>query len=260
MVMATLTILGSGTSDGIPQMGCRCPVCTSADPRDARLRTSALIRHGDANILIDCGPDFRQQALRHGIGRLDAVLCTHHHFDHITGLGELRPLSGALGLEILVYANETTLEHIRARFSYVFSARTCGGGYPAIRLMPLLESQEIAGLRIISFCVMHGQLPITGFRIGGLVYITDASAVPEESKALIKNCPLLVVNALREKPHSTHFSIGEACAFAREMEAERSVLIHVSHHVGHEVCSASLPDGVSLAYDGMEMEFDEGIE
>jgi phosphoribosyl 1,2-cyclic phosphodiesterase len=254
--MATITILGSGTSDGIPQMACPCPVCASSDPRDSRLRTSALIRHGTKNILIDCGPDFRQQALQNGIVRLDAILCTHHHFDHITGLGELRPLSGALGLEIPVYANAATLEHIRARFSYIFGAHTSGGGYPVLKLIPLQARQEIAGLEVLSFCVMHGRVPIAGFRIGGLVYITDASAIPEESKALIKNCKLLIVNALREKPHSTHFSIGEACAFAEEMEAERSVLIHISHHVHHAAREKTLPQAIRLAYDGLTLEFD----
>jgi len=257
--MATITILGSGTSDGIPQIGCACAVCTSADPRDRRLRSSALVRHGDANILIDCGPDFREQALRHGITQIDAILCTHHHFDHIAGLGELRPLTAAKKREMPVYALPATIEHIQTQFVYAFKPDQIGGGIPAMRLIPLRARQEVAGLSVLAFTVMHGNVPITGFRIGELVYITDASAVPEESKELVRKCPLLIVNALRERPHPTHFSIAEACAFAAGMEAERCYFIHMAHLVRHAEISEALPERVWLAYDGLELEFNPAL-
>ncbi|MDR2734034.1 MAG: MBL fold metallo-hydrolase [Spirochaetota bacterium] len=252
--MATITILGSGTSDGIPQIGCTCAVCTSDDPHDKRLRSSALIRHEGKNVLIDCGPDFREQALRYGIDQIDAILCTHHHFDHITGLGELRPLSRRQ--EISVYALPATIEHIKTRFAYAFNPEQHGGGNPALRLIPLRARQEIEGLTVLTFTVMHGNVPITGFRIGGMVYITDASAIPGESKEIARKCPLLIVNALREKPHPTHFSIAEACAFAAEIEAERCFFIHMAHLVRHADVSETLPDRVWLAYDGLTLEFD----
>jgi len=254
--MAKITILGSGTSDGIPQLACNCPVCLSPDPRDRRLRASALIQHGATNILIDCGPDFREQALTHGIDHIDAVLCTHHHFDHITGLGELRPLSNAQGSGIAVYASPGTIGHIRERFSYAFNPVKIGGGAPSFCLIPLEARQTIAGIETLSFTVMHGTVPILGFRIGGLVYITDASAVPEASREIARGCRLLIVNALREKPHPTHFCIAEACAFAKGLDAERSYLTHLAHHVQHALYAERLPDGVSLAWDGLSLDFD----
>lgn len=253
--MARLTLLGTGTSDGIPMLNCACCVCTSTDKRNKRLRASALVQNRDTNLLIDCGPDFRQQALLHQINHLSAIILTHHHADHIGGIPELRPLSRKEPVDL--YASPYTSAVIRSNFSYIFSGKPTGGGLPRLNLLNISTPLTIAGLTIWPLPVLHGEDLIHGYRIGELAYITDASYIPEETFGLLEGIKYLVLNALRDKPHATHFSIQEACSVAARTTARQTWLTHLCHMVDHTTTSASLPAGVALAEDGLEIEFDE---
>ena len=253
--MALLRLLGTGTSDGIPMLGCRCPVCASADTRNRRLRTSALVQTQDETLLIDCGPDFRQQALLYGIERLSAIVLTHHHADHIGGIPELRPLSKTGPVSL--YASPHTNAVVHSSFSYIFSGKPPGGGLPKLNPVNISSPTAVAGLTLWPLPVMHGEDLIHGYRIGDMAYITDASYIPEETLSLLRGIKYLVINALREKPHATHFSIQEACAAAARTTASQTWLTHLCHMVDHAQTEASLPAGISLAVDGLEIEFDE---
>lgn len=252
-----LCILGSGTSTGVPEVGCTCPVCTSADPRDNRLRTSALVRTDDAVILVDCGPDFRQQMIRAPFfGRIDGVLVTHEHYDHVGGLDDLRPFC-RMG-EIPVYADAYTAGHLRARIPYCFVEKP----YPGV---PRIYLQEVeAGIpfhvrqtEVLPLQVMHGKLPILGYRIGGrLGYVTDMLSMPQASYDLLQGVDVLVINALRAKPHPTHQNVSEALEAAAHIGAKETYFIHMSHHIGlHAEAEKQLPPHVHFAYDGLEIEF-----
>lgn len=248
-----LTFLGSGTSQGVPHIGCLCPVCRSDDPRNIRTRTSALLQVADQTILIDAGPDFRAQALAFGLLRLDAVLLTHDHFDHIGGLDDLRPLTEKQGA-IPIYGNAFTLANVRRRFDYAFAERseTSKGS-----TRPLLTPVEIDGpfsigrVPIIPFDVLHGSWTITGYRIGRLAYITDASSIPPASLALLEGLDVLVLNALRFKPHPNHFSLEEALGVVADLHPRQTFLVHMNHDIDHARVSATLPPDVQLAYDGL---------
>lgn len=252
-----LRILGSGTSTGVPEIGCLCPVCTSTDVRDKRLRTSAWVSTDDANILIDCGPDFREQMLRKAaFEQIHAVLITHEHYDHVGGLDDLRPFS-RFG-EIPVYANAYTAAHLRERMPYCFVEQS----YPGIPRIYLEEVEagsafSVNGTEVVPLQVMHGRLPILGYRIAGrLGYVTDMLTMPSESYELLKGVDVLVVNALRVKPHPTHQSIEAALKVAECIGARETYLIHMSHHAGlHAEIDKGLPPHVHFAYDGLEIEF-----
>ena len=252
-----LRILGSGTSTGVPEIGCKCPVCTSSDKRDNRLRTSALVYTDDARILIDCGPDFRGQVLRASFFEpIDGVLVTHEHYDHVGGLDDLRPYCRFN--EIPVYANAYTAGHLRARMPYCFVDKV----YPGV---PRIYLQEVeAGIpffinrtEILPLEVMHGKLPILGYRIGGrLGYVTDMLTMPEASYACLQGLDVLVINALRVKPHPTHQCIEEAIEAASRIGAKETYFIHMSHHAGlHAEISLKLPSHMHFAYDGLVVEF-----
>ncbi len=253
--MARLTLLGTGTSDGIPMLGCSCPVCTSRDPMNTRLRTSAWLETEAGSILIDCGPDFRQQALQHGISEISAIVLTHHHADHIGGLSELRPLSRLH--PVRVYASGHTCTIVQNTFSYIFSEKPTGGGLPRIDLQTFNGSWNINGLCITPLPVLHGEDRIHGFRIGDMAYITDASFIPESTFELLSGIRYLVINGLREKPHATHFSIAQACHAAARTSAQHVWITHICHLVDHAAISTSLPPPVSPGYDGLGFEFDE---
>ena len=282
-----VTLLGTGTSCGVPQIGCGCKVCTSADSRDKRLRCSALIEADGKRILIDCGPDFREQMLRIDFAPLDAVLITHEHYDHVGGLDDLRPYS--IFGDVDVYAEQFCIDHLLERIPYCFTPKEKRyPGVPAINLIPMtphepilvaqkepmpvderfLESRmrekrrEIAEertrtarenqpLEIVPIRVMHGKLPIVGFRIGQFAYITDMSAIPEDEFAYLKGVEILVVNALRHEPHPSHQTIEQAIGFSKCIGAGETYFIHMSHHIlPHAEEDARLPEHFHLGYDG----------
>lgn len=248
-----LTILGSGTSTGVPEIGCTCEVCRSSDPKDKRLRASALVEVQDRRILIDCGPDFRQQVLEREFRKIDGVLITHEHYDHVGGLDDLRPFC-RFG-KVLVYAEEYVSRNLRIRMPYCFKEPKYPG-IPDIRLL-LLEPSEsfyIEEVKIIPLRVMHGRLPILGYRIGDMAYITDMSEMPGEEYEKLRGLNCLVINALRIHPHITHQSLDEALEVASRIGAKETYFIHMSHHMGlHKEIEKHLPAHIHLAFDGLEI-------
>ncbi|WP_273390624.1 MBL fold metallo-hydrolase [Barnesiella viscericola] len=248
-----ITFLGTGTSTGIPQIGCTCPVCTSTDPKDNRLRTSAVVSVNGKNILIDCGPDFRQQVLRAGIGRIDAVLITHIHYDHTGGIDDLRPFGGKHTLPI--YLEPSVAEGIRTRLPYCFGDHLYPG-VPNIRLQEIgVEPFSIENIEVTPIRVMHYKLPILGYRIGGLVYITDALTIPDEEYAKMKQVDVLVINALRKQPHLSHQTLDEALRVIERVQPREAYLVHMSHHMGLTAeVEKELPPHVHFAYDGLVVE------
>lgn len=252
--MPKLTILGTGTSTGVPQIGCRCEVCTSTDRRDARLRTSAVLETDKGNvILFDCGPDFRQQMLGRPFCRLDAVLLTHEHSDHVAGLDDIRPFM-VFG-RVNVYADEFCVRHLRERIPYCF-AENKYPGVPEIALHVIQPeiSFDVRGDEVFPFQVFHGRLPILGYRVGSLTYITDMSSYEPSLTDELKGTEILIVNALRKESHPSHQTLEEALAFIGKVNPKQAFLTHLSHHMGlHEVVSRELPDNVQIAFDGVEV-------
>lgn len=251
----SITFFGTGTSHGVPVIGCHCRVCKSTDPHDKRFRSSLLYHHDDKEILIDCGPDFRMQFLNFGGDHLDGVLLTHIHYDHTGGLDDLRSLSYKNGLDI--YASAKVVETLKITSPYFF--RTNYVGTPNLRfhvVMPYLPFQ-LADIEVMPFIVNHGSLPILGFKIGNFAYITDAAIVPEETLQLLKGIDTLVVNALRWSEHFAHMNIEQALNVIKLTGARRAFLIHMSHEVGlHTELQAKLPANVSVAYDGLTVMLD----
>ncbi|NJN15509.1 MAG: MBL fold metallo-hydrolase [Oscillochloris sp.] len=244
--------LGTGTSMGVPVIGCACAVCTSNDQRNRRTRTSALIRTAEQTILIDAGPDFRAQALAGSIQTIDAVLLTHSHFDHVAGLDDLRPLTFS-GPPMPIYGSPTTLSDIRTRFAYAFDNSSEGSTRPSMGLCSVDAPFQLGSLLVRPLAVLHGTWTITAYRIGNLGYVTDASAIPAESRTWLQGLDVLVLNALRFDPHPTHFSLTQALEVIAELNPRRAYLVHMNHAVEHESCQQSLPPNVFLAYDGLEL-------
>ncbi len=253
------TILGSGTSTGVPPIGCHEPVCLSDDPKNKRLRSGLLIREqGDIAsaraFIVDCGPDYRQQALTHRIDRLDGVILTHAHYDHVGGIDDLRLYNFRQKHSLPMYGQPAVLTDIRKRFDYIFNPPSEGGGVASLDLIEVDGPFEFLGLRIVPIPVMHGSLPILGYRFGDFVYITDASAISSESMDLIGGCRVLILNVLRQKKHSTHFNLDEAVAVATKVSAEQTYFVHMTHHLEHHETNAMLPSGMELAWDGLEFD------
>lgn len=251
-----LTFLGTGTSMGVPIIGCTCAVCRSCDRRDRRLRTSALLTDDKRAILIDAGPDFREQALSVGLDRLDAVLLTHAHADHIAGLDDLRPLNFRQQAAMPLYGDDATLTAVRERYAYAFGETSSGSTRPVLALEPLTYHRPfaVAGLEVVPLPVQHGSWTISGFRVGNLGYVTDASALAPETLAALRGLDILVLNALRIEPHPTHFSLAEALAVVEQLGPRLAFFVHISHELGHAAGDALLPDHVRLAYDGLTVE------
>lgn len=253
---ARVTFLGTGTSSGVPAIGCTCRVCQSADPRDKRLRPSIYVDvPGRASILIDTSPDLRQQALTYGVTRVDAVLFTHSHADHILGLDEIRRFNVMQQGAIPCYATSDAWDNIRRTFHYVFDGvPRRGGGIPHVDYRQIDGTFVLSGVQITPVPLMHGDTPILGFRSGGFAYLTDCNAIPERSWPLVVGVDTLVIDALREKKHSTHFSVSEALEAIERIGSRRAYLTHMAHDLGHADTNARLPAGVELAYDGLVLD------
>ena len=249
------TFLGTGTSQGVPIIACQCPICLSSNPKDNRLRSSLLIQTQDGNLVIDSGPDFRQQMLRNKVADLRALLFTHGHKDHTAGMDDIRAFNYILQKSIDIYADKATIQVLKKDFDYAFSDKK----YPGV---PELEIHEITNQRfsidqtiITPIEVLHYKLPVYGFRINDLTYITDANYISETEKNKIKGSRILVLNALRKEPHISHFSLSEAIALAQEIGAQQTYFTHISHQLGlHDEVQSQLPENIYLAYDGLTIE------
>lgn len=251
----TLYFLGTGTSQGIPVIGSQHPVCLSDNPKDKRLRVSVWVYSEDFSIVIDCGPDFRQQMLNSKCGRIDGLLFTHEHADHTAGLDDIRPFYFKQG-DIPVYAHKRVLDNLSRRFDYIFSNDNKYPGAPSVSQVEVNpnESFHVKDQEIIPIEAMHGKLQVFGYRIGEIVYLTDVKTIDVSEIHKIKNCEILVINCLREEPHNTHFNLEEALDFISLVQPKRTYLTHISHLFGfHEEVQAKLPENVFLAYDNLEI-------
>jgi phosphoribosyl 1,2-cyclic phosphate phosphodiesterase len=243
-----VTMLGSGTSTGIPVIGCGCRVCTSENPKNKRLRPGLKLETERGIILVDTPTDLRQQALRFGLPRVDAIVFTHPHADHIFGLDDVRIFNFRQGGAIPCYGSAETLKAIRRAFAYVFEPGQEGGGKPQLELIETREPFEALGLRFVPVPVWHGEMEVFGYRIGGFAYVTDCNLIPETSLRQLEGVQILVLDALRHRPHSTHFSVEEALGVAARIGAPRTILTHMAHEVDHD---DPLPPGVEFGYDGL---------
>lgn len=257
---ARVTFLGTGTSHGVPMIGCACATCRSDDPRDRRWRPSIVIDlAGGTTVLVDTSPDLRAQALAFGVSRVDAVLFTHGHADHVLGLDELRRFNALQRVRIPCYGDPTTIAEVRRTFSYVFSADTPqGGGLPQLELFGLLGEFSIGREIVVPVPIVHGAQPILGYRLGSFAYLTDCSAIPEASWPLLDGVTLLVVDALRDRPHPTHFTVAQALEVVDRLAPARAYFTHICHDLPHAATCARLPGGVELAYDGLVVEVETG--
>jgi phosphoribosyl 1,2-cyclic phosphate phosphodiesterase len=254
---ATLTVLGSGTSMGVPTIGCDCAVCRSSDPHDKRTRPSVLIEYGGRNVLIDTTPDFREQAIRENIRALDAVLYTHTHADHLLGIDDLRPLSFKHKPQRLpLYAHPDAAEFIRKMFRYIFDADYKFGGLPQVELMPIEGTLDLFGAGFEPIVLIHGDAEIYGFRFGSAAYLTDHSDIPEESLRKLEGLDVLFLDALRYKPHPTHSTVEHSLHTVQRLKPQRAFFTHICHDLPHEETNRTLPENVKLSYDGMKLEFE----
>lgn len=248
-----VTFLGTGTSHGVPMIGCDCPVCTSDDPRDKRTRCSVLVETNGIKLLIDTPPELRVQVLREDIRHIDAVLFTHSHADHVFGLDDVRRFNDLSGQSMPCYGNTSTLATIRRAFEYVFVPTQKGGGKPSLELIPVDEEFNVKGASVLPVKVMHGKLHILGYRIGDFAYLTDVSRIPEPSLDLLQGLDVLVVGVIRHQPHETHFCISEGLEAVEMLKPKRAFFTHIAHKLGHEETNATLPPRVRLAYDGLQI-------
>jgi len=249
-----ITLLGTGTSQGIPVIGCKCKVCTSSDVRDQRLRTAAFIQAGDTGLAMDIGPDFRRQMIANNLQNVHAVLLTHEHNDHISGLDDIRPINFLYHRDIPIYGSQRTISEMHRRFYYAFDQDYQYPGKPRVHSIILEDytAFTIGGNTIMPILVDHGDMVIYGYRIGPLAYITDAKTIPPESKKDLQGLEVLILNALRFEPHLTHLNVEEAIALCDELKPRVCYLTHISHEMGlHAEVNAMLPENIRLAYDGL---------
>ncbi|HCQ29572.1 MAG TPA: MBL fold metallo-hydrolase [Flavobacteriales bacterium] len=251
-----LTFLGTGTSQGVPVIACKCHVCKSNDVQDNRLRTSAMISYNDKNIVIDTGPDFRQQMLREKVEHLDAVLFTHEHKDHIAGLDDVRAFNYIQKQPTDIYASASVIQALEREFYYAFE-EVKYPGVPQLQVHEIFNQPfKLFGRQIIPIKVWHYKLPVFGYRIGDITYITDANRIDEEEKEKIKGTKVLIVNALRKEKHISHFTLDEAVELSQKVGAESAYLTHISHLMGdHHSVNRGLPQNIQLAYDGLSIDF-----
>lgn len=251
----TITVLGSGTSVGVPTIGCHCAVCTSSDPRDQRLRPSVALRYNGKTVLIDATPDFRQQALRAHIERLDAIIFTHAHADHILGLDDVRPFNFRQQASIPIYAFEDTLKALYRVFDYVFSSGASESSIPKLQPHALDGSPfDVFGLEFLPIPLKHGRATIYGYRFGNAAYLTDHSAIPDDSMEKLRGLDVLFLDALRHKPHPTHTTVARALQYVEELAPRRAFFTHICHDLAHAETEHAFPPHVRLAYDGLEIE------
>lgn len=251
-----LTFLGTGTSHGIPVIGCRCRVCTSPDPKNRRTRSSILVEEQGLNILIDTATEFRLQALAHDIHKVDAVLYTHCHADHVFGFDDLRIFGQRQQQAVPVYGNEPTILELRSVFSYAFRKTQEGGGKPQVETNMVEGPFKIQGVEIIPIPVFHGELPILGYRIGQMAYITDCNCIPAESLALLQDLKVLILGVVRREPHPTHMHVEQALQLVERLRPLRTYFTHISHLLEHHEANSKLPPGVELAFDGLRIAVD----
>lgn len=259
---ARVTFLGTGTSHGVPMIGCTCAVCRSSDPRDKRLRPSIYLDVADGpRILVDATPDLRQQALTHALARVDAVLFTHGHADHILGLDDVRRFNAIQESSIPCYGNGEAWDAIRRVFYYAFDGvPRLGGGVPQLEPHEVDGPFVAAGVRVVPVPLWHGRMPILGFRFGNFAYLTDCNAIPDESWPLLEGVDTVVLDALRDAPHSTHFTVAEAVEAIGRMGPRRAYLTHMTHDLGHAATNARLPGHIELAYDGLVLDVRVDVE
>jgi phosphoribosyl 1,2-cyclic phosphate phosphodiesterase len=255
---ARVTFLGTGTSHGVPMIGCECAVCRSDDPHDRRSRPSIAIQLPDAtSVLVDTTPDLRAQALASNLRRVDAILFTHNHADHVFGLDDVRRYNAMQRAPIPCYANRATLASLRRTFSYIFEAPTQpGGGVPQLRLFNLAGAFSLGRETFVPVPLMHGRQEILGFRLGSFAYLTDCNRIPDASWPLLSNLATLVLDALRDRPHPTHFSVSEALEVVERLKPGRTYFTHICHDLPHAATCARLPPSVELAYDGLSFDVD----
>ncbi len=249
-----VTFLGTGTSQGIPVIGSNHPVCLSTDPRDKRLRVSVLVEFDGFTYVIDCGPDFRQQMLSNNCSRIDGILFTHEHSDHVAGLDDIRPFFFNQG-DIPIYAHKRVLETLKRRFEYIFVTEDKYPGAPSVKEIVIKNEPFILGnLKVIPINTFHNRVQVFGFRFNDFAYLTDVKTVESRETEKLKGVKVLVVNALREKPHHSHFNLVEALEFIEEVKPDIAYLTHISHYMGfHNKVQAKLPEGVYLAYDNLKI-------
>jgi phosphoribosyl 1,2-cyclic phosphate phosphodiesterase len=252
-----ITFLGTGTSVGVPMIGCSCHVCKSSDPRDKRLRTGLMIEHNDQRLIIDISADFRQQALREGIDRIDALLITHCHADHVFGLDDIRPINFRQG-PIPLFASESTLRQLRKVFHYIFDGQHVGGGLPQITPQVIDGDFEVCGMKVTPIPVIHGPTEVTAFRVHDgsrqIAFVTDCNLIPEESLEKLLGLDLLIIDALRYAPHPTHLHVEQTLDYIARVRPRHALLTHVGHDIIYADASRQLPDRVELAYDGLKVE------
>jgi phosphoribosyl 1,2-cyclic phosphate phosphodiesterase len=257
---ARLTFLGTGTSQGVPMIGCSCAVCRSTDPRDTRLRPSIYVQVDEGpSVLVDTATDLRQQALARDVRRVDAILFTHGHADHVMGFDDIRRFNAVSGAPIPAYADARTSDELRRMFNYVFDPpRQKGGGIPQVTLTTIDGPFAVGRLRVQPVPLLHGTRSILGFRFGTCAYLTDCSRIPDEAWPLLDGLELLVLDALRHRPHPTHFTVAEALEVVERLRPARTYFTHICHDLPHEVTNRSLPASVELAYDGLAVTIDAG--
>jgi phosphoribosyl 1,2-cyclic phosphate phosphodiesterase len=248
-----LTVLGSGTSTGVPVLGCHCAVCLSSEPRNNRTRCSALLEWSGHKVLIDTATDFRQQALREGIEQIDSVLYTHAHADHVHGIDDLRTFTLMTGKAIPVYAARGVLDRIQGLFSYIFSEADTPGYRPRLQVIEVAGPFDLFGQKITPIPLVHGPGDSLGYRVGNLAYVVDCSAIPESSWPLLEGLDVLVIDALRFREHESHFSISSAIEVARQLRVPKTLLTHLTHDVDYPRHSLELPEGIGFAYDGQSI-------